>query len=393
VGETELADVAFGSRPRAIGGSDRPIRWGILGTGQVAALFVRGLRHAPGAEPYAVASRSRATARSFADHHGLERSYSPYADLLADDEVDVVYVATPPARHAEDSLACLGAGKAVLCEKPFATSAAEARQVVASAREKGIFCMEAMWMRFLPAMQQAVQLCRSGALGDVRMLAADFGVPTDPSSFRFDASLGGGALLDRAVYPLSLAFDLLGRPIQVSSQLTRAPSGVDENVGIVLHYEGGQVACLGASLTSYLSNEAIVAGTRGRLRIHEPLCRPHRITRTAAPAPAAQGAGSGPGGRLRSALLESRALAGLLGWVPAGAHRSRSSRVHFSGNGYGYEAAEVVECLRNGRIESPRMPLDETLAIMETIDTIRAQSGLLGTSRRSAGRSESHGTG
>jgi len=351
----------------------RTIRWGILGTGSVARLFARDLSRVPGAEAHAVASRSSERADTFARRLGLARAYGDAAALLADPAVDVVYVATPPAHHARHALQCLAAGKPVLCEKPFATHAAEARQVVERARTQGLFCMEAMWMRFVPALREALRQVERGAIGRVRMLLADFGVPTpeSPGSTRFDPELGGGALLDRAVYPLSLAFALLGRPDRLRAEATLAGSGVDEHVGLVLRWPGGELACLAASLSGYLSNEAVIVGSEGRLRLHEPLCRPDRLTLTAAPAPAAEGPGSG----LRERLRESRAFGWLRSRLPVGGSRARVLRLPCTGHGYHYEAAEVVRCLREGRSESPVMPLDESLAIVETLDAVRGELG------------------
>lgn len=351
----------------------RTIRWGILGTGSAARLFTRDLARVPGAEAHAVASRSSERADAFAHSLGLARAYGEAAALVADPAVDVVYVATPPAHHARHALLSLAAGKPVLCEKPFTTHAAEARQVVERARAEGLFCMEAMWMRFVPALREALRRVEEGAIGRVRMLLADFGVPTleAPGSTRFDPDLGGGALLDRAVYPLSLAFALLGRPEQLRASATLTGSGVDEHVGLVLRWKGGELACLAASLSGYLSNEAMIVGTEGRLRVHEPLCRPDRLTLTAAPTPAPEGPRSG----LRERLRESRVLGWLRSRLPAGGARGRGLRVPCTGHGTHYEAAEVVRCLREGLTESPIMPLDESLAIVETLDAIRSELG------------------
>ena len=192
----------------------RPIRWGILGTGRVAGRFAQALRELDDARLLAAGSRRLATAEAFARHHGVERAYGSYAQLAADPDLDIVYVASPHALHREHSLLCLEAGRAVLCEKPFALNATEAREVIASARSRGLFCMEAMWTRFLPAMRRLTELVDAGAIGELRMVTAQLGFPSepDPSSRLFDPALGGGALLDLGVYPLALASQLLGRP-------------------------------------------------------------------------------------------------------------------------------------------------------------------------------------
>ena len=350
-----------------------PVRWGILGTGRVAGDFAQGLRSVPDARLTAVGSRTQAAADRFAAAFPGARAHGSYAALAADAEVDAVYVATPHSRHREDSLLVLAAGKALLCEKPFATNAGEAEEVVRAARAAGLFCMEAMWMRFIPAMLKALELARSGVIGEVRMMTADFGAPADPdpSNRFFNPALGGGALLDRGIYPVSLASQLFGAPSQVESVLQRTKSGVDEHCAALLRHPGGQIAVISATLTGYAANEAVIIGTQGRITIHEPLCRPERISLRRAPA---AGAAAGPPSarqRLKSALRNHPLLRAARDLVPG---RSGTIRVPYAGNGYGHEAAEVGRCLAAGLLESERMPLDETLSILRTLDLIRAAS-------------------
>jgi predicted dehydrogenase len=350
-----------------------PVRWGILGTGRIAAEFVRGLRSVPNAQLAAIGSRSTDKAAQFAAAFKAARSHGSYEALVRDPEVDVVYVATPHSRHKDDCLLALAAGKAVLCEKPFAVTAAEAEQVIQAARQHGKFCMEAMWMRFMPAIRRANELVRDGAIGKVRMLTADFGVPAryDPAHRFFNPALGGGALLDRGVYPLALASELFGSPTSLQSAACLAPTGVDEHVAVLLKYGEGQIASISATLTGYAANEAVIIGTQGRITIHEPLCRPDRLTLSQAPAP-----DDGPPApdsakeRLKSALRENALLRRARRMLPG---RSGSLHVPFQGNGYGHEAEEVGRCLAAGRTESSLMPLNETLAMMRTLDDIRAQ--------------------
>lgn len=353
--------------------ADRPVRWGILGTGAAAAQFTAGLRHVSDARAWAVGSRSTDTAERFARQQGLSRAHGSYEALAHDGDIDVVYIATPHHRHLADCIMCLEAGKAVLCEKPLATSAEEARQIMDAAASHGLFCMEAMWTRFLPAMAKLHELIGQGAVGELRMLAADFSIPTefDPANRYFSPQLGGGALLDRGVYPLSLAFDLFGRPREVATQMTSSGTGVDEQQTILLRFDGGKLAMLSASLSGYGSGEAVLAGTTGRLCIHEPLCRPERLTLRRAPLVRIDhgaGAGGGMGQRLKEIPLLRGLMHRLRPWL------DRSTRVmHLPcrGNGYNYEAAEVVRCVRAGETESPRMPLTQSLAILETVDQIR----------------------
>ena len=191
-------------------------------------------------------------------------------------------MATPHIRHRDDGLACLAAGRAVLLEKPFAVNAAEARVVIEQARRLRLFCMEAMWMRFHPLILKVHSLVQAGDLGSIRRLTADFGYPTpfDPENRFFDRRLAGGALLDRGVYLIALAYFLLGPPDDAVGHATIGPTGVDEEVSLLLIYRSGAQAVLTASLRSRLRNEAMIVGTQGQIRIHPPFYAPHRASRT-----------------------------------------------------------------------------------------------------------------
>lgn len=321
--------------------------------------FAEGLRYASGAELSAVGSRSAESAADFARITGAQRAHGSYEALVSDPRVDVVYVATPHAMHKANSLLALSAGKAVLCEKPFTMDAGEAQEVIAFARQRHLFCMEAMWMHFLPGMRKAMELIRSGAIGEPRMLTADFGHPTafDPKGRSYNAALGGGAMMDRGVYPVALAWRLFGRPDRVDAMATLASTGVDEQSSAMLKYPGGQIAVLSATLSAYAANEAVVIGTRGRITIHEPLCRPDRLSVSQAPIPAA---GKRPTLKSR---LKDRLLPG----------RLKTLHVPYEGNGYNYEAMEVVRCLGAGATESPVWTLDQTVGVMQTLDLIRSR--------------------
>ena len=359
---------------------EKTIRWGILGTGLVARDFAQGLRSVPQAELIAVASRKKLSADAFALSFPVQRTYEGYECLVGDRDVDVVYVATPASLHRDHCLLALSAGKPVLCEKPFATNAAEAREVVAKARQAGLFCMEAMWMRFLPVMDRLRGLLNCGTIGEIRLLAANLGFPVqyDPASRFFDPKLGGGAFLDLGVYPLSLAFFLLGRPDRLVAQATVGPTGVDEDSAAVLHYPGGKLAVLTASLRGELPGEGLIVGTRGQIQIQSPLYRPHRLSIRVHPEPtSAPAATQSAGGGLLAQARKSRLLRALYfrfeGLLrPLVQSRLTAVVAPFAGNGYNYEAAEVMRCLQTGELESPVMPLDETVAIMAVMDQIRA---------------------
>lgn len=318
------------------------IRWGILGTGNIATSFATGVATMDDAELVAVGSRSMTTANAYADRFDIPRRYASYAELARDPDIDVVYIATPHAMHLENMLLCFDAGKPVLCEKPLTINAGEARQAVARARELGIFMMEATWMRFTPLMVELRNLLQVKVVGDLRMVTADFGIRVDfdPSFRLFDPKLGGGGLLDVGIYPLSLAQMVLGTPIQVAGMAELGQTGVDEQSAAVLGYEGGQMAVLHSAIRTETPQEATIIGTEGWIRIDAPWWMPESMS-------------------IHKPDAEPQKLS-----------------IPFDANGYTYEAAEVHRCLRAGELESPLMPLDETIAIMTTMDTLRAQWGL-----------------
>jgi predicted dehydrogenase len=318
------------------------IRWGILGTGWIASEFAQGLSQLSDAELVAVGSRTLESAERFAAQYGVPHQHASYQALVGDADVDVIYVATPNPLHKEHSLLCLKAGKPVLCEKPFALNAREAEDVVQVAREKKLFLMEAMWSRFFPLMAKVRSLLAGGVLGEVKMLVADLCIQFDfdPSDRRYALELGGGALLDLGVYAVSFASMVMGSPASITSLAHLGETGVDEQAGIILRYDQGQVSTLFTSIRVDSPVEAILMGTKGQIRFHPWWIRPSRLTLS---------------------------LTG---------QETTTIEMPYEGNGYQFEAAEVMECLRANKLESDLMPLDETQSIMQTMDAIRAQWGL-----------------
>jgi predicted dehydrogenase len=318
------------------------IRWGILGTGKIAHQFAAALRHLSDAQLLAVGSRSAESAGRFADKFEVARRFKSYAELVSDPEVEVVYVATPHSCHAENTRLALTAGKAVLCEKPFTINAAQAREVIALARQRKLFLMEAMWTRCFPLMQKLRELLAPDAIGEVRQLTADFGFRAEyqDESRLFGPEFGGGALLDVGVYPVSLSSLLFGPPTRIVSAANLGPTGVDEEAAMILTHRGGETAILHTAIRLDTAQEAVITGIGGRIRIHSPWWRPVSMTLSRDNQP--------------------------------------DERFDFplEGNGYEFEAREVMDCLRSGKLESPLMPLDESLSIMETLDALRTQWGL-----------------
>jgi predicted dehydrogenase len=353
-------------------------RWGIAGTGIMAEKFVRGLADAPGAKLAAVASRTLDRAKAFAGRFGVPRAHGSYEALAGDPSVDIAYIASYNTEHRPSALALLRGGKPIVVEKPFALDAAETREIIALARERRLFCMEGMWTRFLPAVRELVARVGEGAIGEVRMATLELGHPAvfDPVHRLFSPALGGGALLDLGVYPVSLAILLFGAPTAVRAQATFAPSGVDEQVAALLTHTGGRQSVIAASLRSRLSNGATVAGTTGFARLYEPLYRPERLSFTPVPnldfryvKPAADHPGrlGATLARVRGAVDRVRGAAPP--WLPLG---GRSVLRRVPGNGYQFEALEAMRCVQAGLLESPIVPLEETLRVAETLDAIRA---------------------
>lgn len=321
---------------------DREIRWGIVGPGRIAGNVVRDFAAVDGARVVAVGSRSADRARVFADRHGIERAHGSYRDLLADPDVDVLYIATPHPQHHAVAMGALRAGKAVLVEKAFTATTAGAAEVVDLARSSGVFAMEAMWTRFQPAVVRLRELVADGAIGEVRSVQADLGVHRefDPSDRLFAQELGGGALLDLGVYVVSFAQMLLGAPDSVSAVGSRFPTGVDAETALLLGYADGRAATLATSLRHALPGQARVFGTAGWIDVLPRFHHPQTI------------------------VLHR-----------PGASPETINRAQL-GAGYAHELIEVTECLRAGRTESAVMPLADTLAVQEVLERAAGQLGV-----------------
>jgi predicted dehydrogenase len=256
------------------------VRWGIMGTGFIAGLQTSDLTEG-GSTVQAVGSRNAASAQEFAARFHLPSSHGSYADLVADPDVDVVYVATPHPFHHEHALLALHAGKHVLIEKPFAMNARQAREIVDVAEARGLVVLEAMWTRYLPHMVRIRELVRSGALGEVRTVIADHNqnLPKDPSHRLNNPALGGGALLDLGIYPVSFAFDVFGSPVGIHAAASMTTTGVDRQTAMIFEYSDGQQALLQCALDTAGPNRATIIGTGGRIDIDSVWYTPSAFTR------------------------------------------------------------------------------------------------------------------
>jgi dihydrodiol dehydrogenase / D-xylose 1-dehydrogenase (NADP) len=322
---------------------ERTIRWGILAPGAIAHSFARGLAAANNAKLLAVGSRSKERAAAFASEHSVTRSYGSYKDLVHDEEIDVIYIANPHNYHKDAAILCLQHDKPVLCEKPFTVNAREAREVVAVARKRNIFIMEAMWTRFLPAMQKVREWIDGGRIGEVRMIDATFSFRAqwDPDGRLLNPALAGGALLDVGVYVASFAYWVTRRdPVEITSQAHIGETGVDEQATLLFKYDDGTLAKLACGVRTDTPHTAAVYGTDGWIE------------------------------------LPARFWNGTRAILRSGNETEEFEQPHRV-NGYEYEADEVGECLRSGRPESSVMPLDETVRIIETLDRVRGQWGMM----------------
>jgi predicted dehydrogenase len=350
--------------------------WGLWGTGRLAQHVAEDFPRATNAVLKAVGSRSEERARVFARDHRVERHVAGLDALLKDAELDAIFVASPNARHVADCVAVIAAGKAVVCEKPFALDAAGARQIAAAARARGVFCMEAMWTRFIPSVIEAKARVDRGELGAVRLLQGNFAYAVAPKSAPalFDPAAGGGALLDRGVYLISLAQHLLGAPEKVDAIAQFHASGVDEQSTYQLRFAGGAVAAFSASFSVHGSNEFQVFGERGRICLHDPFYRAHRLSYQPSFAPGDESAApaSRPGWKasLRGSAVAQSARAALDPLVQRLAGR-RTVSMSFAGHGYQFELAEASRCIASGLSESPVMPLADSVAVMQTLDELR----------------------
>ncbi len=318
------------------------INWAILGTGRIAEKFAIGLKVVSNANLYAVGSRSIDSARDFAQKFEIPKFYGSYIDLVNDPHVDVVYIASPHVFHYEHTLLCLNAGKAVLCEKPFAMNAQQVEEMIALARAKNLFLMEALWTRFLPTIEKIESLIVDDKIGDIIFLQSDFGFKADydPTWRLFNKKLGGGSLLDIGIYPVFISLLLLGMPSEIISTAQIGPTGVDESMSVIFKYPKGAIAALSSTFMAHTPTETNICGTKGRIRIHRMWHTPTYLTYTS--------------------------------------NNGETQEFHFQyqANGYEYEAQEVTNCLLNQITESSKWSLSHSQKLISLLDTIRKQWGL-----------------
>jgi predicted dehydrogenase len=335
---------------QALTTSSRPrIGWGLLGTGGICDQLAQALAYVPDARLAAVGSRDEGRAEAFAAPrraaHGAIRAHGSYRALVEDPEVDVVYIGTPHPDHAPSMMLALAAGKAVLCEKPFTVNRRQAQAAVELARRQGVFLMEAMWMRYVPAMVELKRLLGEGTIGEIVSASADFGFAAHlpPGHRCFDPALGGGGLLDVGIYPLNFAAFVLGPIAAVHADAELGPTGVDVHTVFSLRHASGRRSQGLCSLRATTACHATVMGTQGRIDVEPPFYAAQRL----------------------------RVVRGTQDDSPV-EFVARPWR----GNRYVAQVEEVQRCLRAGLAESPVMPLDESVALVGWMDEMRSQFGL-----------------
>lgn len=318
--------------------AERPIRWGFLGAGGIAASMAADLIHGNNTL-YAVAARDAGRAAAFAAQFGASHSHGDYRAVVEDPDVDIVYVATTHPFHREQALMAIEAGKHVLIEKPLALNAAHAGEVLTAARQKGVFAMEAVWMRANPLILKAHEIVTRGVIGDVVAIQADFSIEVafDPTHRLYDLANGGGALLDLGIYPIHFALLFLGHPDLQQVLGTLSPTGSDAVAALQWGYRSGAVAQLRCATTAWAPGRATVIGTTGSMSVEPWFVNPERLVVTTS---------------------------------------EGESRVEGEGTAYGPQVQEVERCLRAGLLESPLAPHAETIAALELVDRARADLGV-----------------
>jgi predicted dehydrogenase len=321
------------------------IRWGILGCGRIARKFASDLAFVEDCSLVAVGSRNKQRAEAFAREFPCPWVHDNYEDLVANPQVDVIYIASPHGLHHEHCLLCLDHHKAVLCEKAFALNGRQAKEMIERAKQKEVFLMEALWTKFSPHFNLVQQWIQEGRLGEIRSVLVNFGfIPQAPIPARlFEPALGGGTLLDIGIYNVFMALSVLGTPDHIDASMTAASTGVDEQCAVLFKYKNGAFAQLFSSFSSNLATEADISGDKGRLRLNHRFYEPGTAI-TYYP------------GRVDSAQVVDY-------------HRE-------PGFGYQFEARHVGDCLRKGLTESPVMSFGDTLQLIETLDRIRLVAGI-----------------
>jgi len=318
--------------------------WAILGCGKIARQFSHDLQLLPNAKLYAASSRNIERARQFVADFGFEKAYGSYEEMAADPNVDIVYIASPHSFHKEHTLLCLENGKAVLCEKPFAMNSQEVELMIAKAKEKNTFLMEAFWTRFQPSFIKAMEILKSEELGKLKVVRTDFAfnAPKDPNDRFYNLKLGGGSLLDIGIYNIVSALSTLGKPSEIKTMAGFSPNGVEESIQLCFKYPGGEMASLVSSFAAHSSIQSEFWCEQGYLRLNRRWFTPTTISV----------------------------------WKNGDNNETLVKIPESPGYGYQYEAAHVMQCLDNNLKESPVMSFGFSTDLMGILDEVRKDAGI-----------------
>jgi predicted dehydrogenase len=320
----------------------KTIKWCILGTGRISRIFAEGLKVVENSELYAVGSRTRESAESFASEFNVKKAYSNYEEAANDPDVNVIYIGTPHNHHCENTLMCLDKGKNVLCEKPLSINGNEVRKMIEKAKEKNLFLMEALWTRFLPNIIKAKELIDSGEIGKVKFLNSCFSVKSSygPEHRQFNRKLGGGSLLDIGIYNVFLSLFLLGKPKEFIAMAGIGNTEVDNSCSFTFKYDNDTLAVMYSSFMAQTSSIAEIHGETGKILLPHMFHCPNdvKIIR--------------PDGEEKTISFE------------------------FKSNGYNFEAEEVVKCLLAGKTQSDLMSWNDSLELIDMLDSIRKRCGI-----------------
>lgn len=318
------------------------VRFGIIGLGKIAHKFAQDLIYVNGCKLQAVGSRNINKAKEFGAAYNSVQCYGSYLEVALDSDIDVIYIATPHVFHFENTMMCLKAGKAVICEKPFAMNLKQVQTMILTAKTKKIFLMEALWTRFIPATNKVLELVESNTIGDIHKLTANFGykATTDPSSRLIAKELGGGSLLDIGIYPIFLSQLFLGKPETIKSKAQMMANGIDETCSIDMFFKNGPTAQLTSTFLEQTSNEAVLYGSKGSITMHAPFHHTEILT------------------------------------IELNGEQPYQIQNPIINNGYTHEIEEVRNCLINGQLESDQMNHQNSFDLIQTMDVVRNQINL-----------------
>lgn len=349
-----------------------PMKFGVVGTGAMAHDMMKAFAVMRDVQVAAVASRSEERAAQFARDYHIARHFGAIRSLANCPDVDIVYVASHPRHHVEDSLVALHAGKPVLCEKPLAISVSGAERLAEAGSVRGVFLMEGMWIRFLPSVRRAAQLIQDQIAGAPRLLQADFGYPVAATTGTSATDVG--VLLDQAVYPISLAILLLGAPREATAFIVRDKDGIASQASFSLRHDGGALSQLSVSSEAFLGNRALIACDHGRIELAEPLLGTEsvRVSMHAPIRPALRPDGP-PSSKVRAVeALKSSALLRRLraNYLKRGSADFQSYGV----NPYVPQLEETIRCVSQGELQSPLMPIEHSVETLRVIERVQERS-------------------